>query len=485
MPKAFDPYHRWLSIPPAEQPPNHYRLLGLGLFEDDADVISSAADRQMAHVQTYKTGPHSAESQRLLNEIAAAKLCLLKPAKRAAYDADLRGKFATQQSVGVPAAAMPVSFAPVTAVAPAAVGAPAVVAAGVAVPPIPAPPGVTAPPGIAPRGHAPPPVDEFDPEPHQMAGSAKAILAGGSVLIVALIVAIIIAVRGGFGSTSRVGNDSSKPPENTPDAAHVNGDKTGESAVLPAVTPSGNNAQPPSFVPKTAGANDAGNSPEQYVNPPGHVATGDKPDATNPSATKTSATTDKAPTVPAPADPAKSNVNPPNANPANANPMASAPGKKLLVPDAAAQAAAEVKFAGDFAGLMPEGILEKSKSSDDAALVYVALEKAIAGASEKGDVIVTGRLVDELSRRFTIDEAPLRAKACLDLRPHVASVPGWEALASMALPLVDEVIAANHSELTLPLAETSLLAARKSGNNDLIRKVTQRVLLLQEQNQGK
>ena len=26
--EKFDPYHIWLGIPPEEQPPNHYRLLG-------------------------------------------------------------------------------------------------------------------------------------------------------------------------------------------------------------------------------------------------------------------------------------------------------------------------------------------------------------------------------------------------------------------------------------------------------------------------
>ena len=25
----MDPYHVWLGIPPEEQPPNHYRLLGI------------------------------------------------------------------------------------------------------------------------------------------------------------------------------------------------------------------------------------------------------------------------------------------------------------------------------------------------------------------------------------------------------------------------------------------------------------------------
>src|SRR6516164_9484971 len=93
MSESFDAYHKWLAIPPSEQPPNHYRLLGLGLFESDPDVIQAAADRQMAHVQTYKNGPHSETSQKLLNEIAAAKLCLLKAERRKAYDEQLREKF--------------------------------------------------------------------------------------------------------------------------------------------------------------------------------------------------------------------------------------------------------------------------------------------------------------------------------------------------------------------------------------------------------
>ena len=33
MTSSFDPYHRWLSIPPEEQPPDFYRLLGLRQFE--------------------------------------------------------------------------------------------------------------------------------------------------------------------------------------------------------------------------------------------------------------------------------------------------------------------------------------------------------------------------------------------------------------------------------------------------------------------
>lgn len=90
MAETFDPYHKWLGIPSKEQPPNHYRLLGIRPFEDDPDVIESAADQRMGHLRTLQTGKHGKLSQRLLNEVAAAKVCLLRPDKRAAYDQRLR-----------------------------------------------------------------------------------------------------------------------------------------------------------------------------------------------------------------------------------------------------------------------------------------------------------------------------------------------------------------------------------------------------------
>ncbi len=86
----FDPYHKWLGIPPAEQPPNYYRLLGISLFESDTDVIEVAADQRMAILRSFQAGPHSDLTQKLLNEVTAAKLCLLKAERRAKYDATLR-----------------------------------------------------------------------------------------------------------------------------------------------------------------------------------------------------------------------------------------------------------------------------------------------------------------------------------------------------------------------------------------------------------
>lgn len=90
MVHRFDPYLEWLGITPDRQPPNHYDLLGIELYESDQAAIQSAGDERMTHVRRHSTGRHSARTQPILNELAAAKLCLLDPDKKAAYDAVLR-----------------------------------------------------------------------------------------------------------------------------------------------------------------------------------------------------------------------------------------------------------------------------------------------------------------------------------------------------------------------------------------------------------
>ncbi|MGO8746746.1 MAG: protein kinase domain-containing protein [Thermoguttaceae bacterium] len=89
-PEVFDPYHRWLGISPKDQPPNHYRILGIDLFESDPEVIRDGSARQSVHVRTYQLGKHMALSQKILNEIAAAKSCLSNAKAKAAYDVALK-----------------------------------------------------------------------------------------------------------------------------------------------------------------------------------------------------------------------------------------------------------------------------------------------------------------------------------------------------------------------------------------------------------
>ena len=63
--------------------------LGLSLFESNAEVVRIAAERQMAHLRMFQLGQHAELSQKLLNEVAAARITLLNPEKKAAYDRQL------------------------------------------------------------------------------------------------------------------------------------------------------------------------------------------------------------------------------------------------------------------------------------------------------------------------------------------------------------------------------------------------------------
>jgi len=97
----FDPYLAWLDIKPAEHPVDHYKLLGLERFEADEDLIRQAADSRMSHVRKFQTGPRGRFTQKLLNELAAAKICLLNPSTKTTYDAVLRGT-AAASPIGAP-----------------------------------------------------------------------------------------------------------------------------------------------------------------------------------------------------------------------------------------------------------------------------------------------------------------------------------------------------------------------------------------------
>jgi hypothetical protein len=108
MADEFDPYYQWLGIPPKFQPPSHYRLLALEDFEGNLDVIENAADRQIAHVRLFQNGPNGEVSQRVLNEITAAKLCLLNAEKKREYDARLRSELNAASAAAGPPQPRPV-----------------------------------------------------------------------------------------------------------------------------------------------------------------------------------------------------------------------------------------------------------------------------------------------------------------------------------------------------------------------------------------
>ena len=113
MAEPFDPYYVWLGIPPREQPANRYRLLSVPLFESNPDVIDNAADQRTAHLRTFQSSKNAQLAERLLNEVAAARVCLLDPKKRAAYDQKLRATSAAQTPA--PSSELPAQVTPIGA----------------------------------------------------------------------------------------------------------------------------------------------------------------------------------------------------------------------------------------------------------------------------------------------------------------------------------------------------------------------------------
>lgn len=86
MAKKFDPMHEWLGISPAEQPPSHYRLLGIEKFESRPDVIQSAANRLKDLLQKNATAGHGEDAKDLYEEVKKAKKILLNEERKAIYD---------------------------------------------------------------------------------------------------------------------------------------------------------------------------------------------------------------------------------------------------------------------------------------------------------------------------------------------------------------------------------------------------------------
>lgn len=89
---ALDLYSEWLDVPPGPRRPDHYTLLGLPLFCNDASAIENAARARLKQLDQYALHPDSAlrdACQRLMNEVARARIVLVTNTRKARYDAEL------------------------------------------------------------------------------------------------------------------------------------------------------------------------------------------------------------------------------------------------------------------------------------------------------------------------------------------------------------------------------------------------------------
>ncbi len=100
-PTIFDPYHKWLGIRGFRNAPNHYRLLGIDLFENDEEVIRDAAARQLTHLKTYRVGAQRELCSRIIDEVTQARSVLLDRERKTEYDRELKLKSATSGPVNV------------------------------------------------------------------------------------------------------------------------------------------------------------------------------------------------------------------------------------------------------------------------------------------------------------------------------------------------------------------------------------------------
>ena len=94
--KEIDVYKEWLGIADTARPLNHYQLLRLKQFEDDAGKVREHYRKMNAHVRKYASGDFAAQSQKLLNELAKAMLCLTDARRKSEYDLTLGRKDAGQ-----------------------------------------------------------------------------------------------------------------------------------------------------------------------------------------------------------------------------------------------------------------------------------------------------------------------------------------------------------------------------------------------------
>src|SRR5256885_4677556 len=98
----------WLGLEPDEWPPDHYRLLGLTLGEEDVSLIEQHVHQRLDTVRCYQM-LHPEQATEAMNRLAQAFVCLSEPASKKQYDAGLPGVAVAARPAPPPA--MPISAA--------------------------------------------------------------------------------------------------------------------------------------------------------------------------------------------------------------------------------------------------------------------------------------------------------------------------------------------------------------------------------------
>jgi hypothetical protein len=433
MAEAFDPYHIWLAIPPEDQPPDHYRLLGVKTFETNADVLESAADQRMSHVRSFQAGKHSAESQKLLNELAAARLCLLSPDKRGAYDRALKAKLAAAKPAP-PAAPAPSAPAP----------RPLAKARPLAAQPLPTPAEPATPLGFDPLQQTP----ARRLHKRRASNTSPAIYAGVGLGMFAVIAIAWIAIGSGDGDDQPIAardsansgadsrhNEDPAPARPTSAPPKTNSEPTGaRDNPQPATDPAGSSA--PDEAPAEAG------QPADDLADEMPVATEDDPDDV---------------------DAAESPPADDRAEPPAADQIATAVTEiqRVLHDDfsAAKKSADRTALAEKLLALVPDS----SEASERFALLSEARRLAISA----NNPALALQAAESLSESFTVDRFDQLAKTADDLGERDLPTAARKELVEALEPLVEQALSAGQFAAGRRLAAVGAAAARKTNQAEI------------------
>lgn len=435
MADIFDPYYEWLGIPAAEQPPNFYRLLGIGLFEENAGVIANAADRQMGHLRGFAAGKHSQSSQKLLNEVASARVCLLNPEKKADYDGQLRQQVALS-AAPIPRA-VPVAASVVTAESPP--------------PPLPM---------VHEEGKAHLPIERPVSPLIMMIGAAV-----GFVLLGA-----VVWWLSGLGKDQQAGSEPAqlagaerheRGGEDKPEQPHVpaGGDESGSKPdAIPPRDP--RNSEPANPLPLAEPAkpdpvqppmNDPPETPSVQPEPPARSAEpGPMESPVDPNSV------DPSSVDPSSVDPGPVHLGPVEV-PAEPSPPEPAKVAKKPIPDAAAQQEVRrvldetydtnaARSTAERIALVDQlaALVEKS---DDATERFVLLRRASELASEAGDGERMMRIVGQIADEFEVDRLRVQAVTLEGFSRKATTEEQLGALVRSSSPVIDEALATGRLDL--------------------------------------
>lgn len=465
MSAPFDPYLQWLGIPPSERPVDFYRLLGVQAFEADPDVIENAANLRTTQLKAAADGEHAKAAQRILTEIASAKICLLVPETKADYDKKLGALLGKSASGPHKPPVLPKKETAAEAAA------------------------------LSPGPSSETPALQGAPAKSDNQWKTLAVALGiGSALAVVLVGAVLLTWGGG---AKPVAHQDPAPERTAPEhatQAPVQPDpqkekgpekqKAPEEKLKPQ-DPAGHDPEPKEGPPEGTLPEDPPAKPADPVDPAGTAP--ETPAAKDPP-TEGPGPMDPAPADPSPKDPAPKDPAPEDPAPKDAPGGIFAAPERLPTPDADALAKAEAAVREVFPlernparpqmVELADKLLESGlDTKDDPAARFVLLRMAAEMAAKAGDFDRANRIGDRLAGLYEADLLDLKAKALEESAKSVGAAPKDQPANMLLLQNADKLVqqaldADKHLVALAVIDQVAMPAARRAGDKRLTADLT-------------